>query len=241
MSSAHPPCNFLAVQGSYQSLSLALFKNAKIISSHDTDIFHASTQLVPAIDTMLANASLSLSDLDFIALDAGPGAFTSLRVTISTLNGMSFASGIDLVGVDGLDALALQAHETVNKSQLLVVLLNAYNNDVFYAIHSQKKALTLLEPKGYKKIDQLLLDLQKKHNGKQIVFAGNGALLHKEVIQTACGDNAVILDSPLLSSAEYIGRLGYAQWQKKEGITKKVSPLYLKEHTFKPKYKKTTK
>ena len=97
----------------------------------------ASSLLVPYIKQILEKNSLKISDLDFICADQGPGAFTSLRVTIATINGISFASKIPLIGIDGLDALNQETLSDVmlkkqGVPEILIVLLNAYNNEVYF-------------------------------------------------------------------------------------------------------------
>ena len=60
-------------------------------STHTAHAVRASAQLLPLIDQLLVQHECELSDLDFIALDQGPGAFTSLRVVLTTINGIAFA------------------------------------------------------------------------------------------------------------------------------------------------------
>ena len=93
--------------------------------------------------------------LAFLAVNQGPGAFTSLRVIIASINGLALGDAQKrLIGVDGLDALAQEAHQKYIKDQnaLLVPLLNAYNSEVYYGVYESAGAnVKPVAPKGYKK------------------------------------------------------------------------------------------
>ena len=229
---------FLALQGSYKSLSLALCKGGTIVATLDEPDCKTSARLLPLIDTILTQNSLSLSDVSFIALDHGPGAFTSLRALIVTLNGISYASGIPLVGVDGLDALSRQTVSHAGNGTLMVCLLNAYNKDVFYSISTiDLGKLKLCEEKNYCKIDVLIKKLQDTYPQHQIVLSGNGAELYHEEITQAIGDRAHFTEGmPLVASAQQVAQLGYANFQNKMGVSNKVTPQYLKTQNFKKKF-----
>ncbi|HET6584360.1 MAG TPA: tRNA (adenosine(37)-N6)-threonylcarbamoyltransferase complex dimerization subunit type 1 TsaB, partial [Nannocystaceae bacterium] len=59
----------------------------------------------------LAAAGRSIDDVSLLAVAAGPGAFTGLRIGIATMQGLAFARGLPLVGISALDALAATATE----------------------------------------------------------------------------------------------------------------------------------
>ncbi|MEN9315868.1 MAG: hypothetical protein RIS35_2261 [Pseudomonadota bacterium] len=67
-----------------------------------------SRRLLPMIESLLRENNLAMSDLDAIAFDAGPGAFTSLRIGCGVAQGLGFALSIPLIPVGSLEALAEQ-------------------------------------------------------------------------------------------------------------------------------------
>lgn len=69
---------------------------------------HASVTAV-YIKEMLDECGLAMSDIDAVALSAGPGSYTGLRVGSSTAKGLCFGAGRPLIGVGTLDVLAWQA------------------------------------------------------------------------------------------------------------------------------------
>ena len=66
---------------------------------------HAET-ITPAILSCCESAGLSPRDFDAVAVDAGPGLFTGLRVGIATAKGLAYALGIPILAVDSLELLA---------------------------------------------------------------------------------------------------------------------------------------
>lgn len=230
-------CQFVSIQGTYNKIELALFRAdvcCQVISKIDVK---ASSLLVPLLDSLLQENKITLQDLAFIAVDKGPGAFTSLRVTISTVNGIAFASGVPLIGVSGLDALAHQVSSLVlpdeKRLSLVVCLLNAYNNDVYFLLVSENEPSVM----GCKKIDELLAELAGKFSDYNLWFAGNAAELHQELIKNFFSQEKHHFSHLNLCSAESIGRLAYKQWLVDHKTENQITPLYVKTQVFAVKSK----
>jgi len=65
-----------------------------------------SERLLPAVDRALDEARITLDGLGGIAVSIGPGSFTGLRIGLSTAKGLAYATGLPLVGVPTLEAMA---------------------------------------------------------------------------------------------------------------------------------------
>jgi tRNA threonylcarbamoyladenosine biosynthesis protein TsaB len=65
-----------------------------------------SERLLPAVDRALDEARITLENLGGIAVSIGPGSFTGLRIGLSTAKGLAYATGLPLVGVPTLEAMA---------------------------------------------------------------------------------------------------------------------------------------
>lgn len=228
------PCHFVSIQGTYNQIELALFCDAACIDVVSKNDIKASSHLIPLLDALLQKYNLKLNDLSFIAIDKGPGAFTSLRVTIATVNGLAFASHVPLIGISGLDALAYQVSSLIpqggNRPSMIVCLLNAYNNDVYYLLAPEKESPLI----GCKKIDDLLAELAALFTNYRMWFAGNAVELHRDLIVNSFSgvEQALFPSNLTLCSAESIGTLAYKQWLIDHKTVSQITPLYLKTQVF---------
>ena len=221
---------FISLQGSYSNLELSLFIGSNCIEKIKENNLRASSLLIPKINDLLQNNSLELKDLDFIAVDQGPGAFTSLRVVITIVNALSFAKKIPLIGIDGLDALYNQALDLTDLKNI-VVILNAYNNDVYFAFNKNG----ILE-KGYKKIDKLISELKEQYKDSRIMFVGNACKQHESLISKDLNYSFINLET---ASSEQIAKMALEKWNSNDkDLSYKLKPLYLKSQNFKISSKK---
>jgi tRNA threonylcarbamoyladenosine biosynthesis protein TsaB len=97
----------------------------------------ASATLIPAIHTLLAQAGLRLAELDAIVFGRGPGSFTGLRTACSVAQGLAFGSGVPVLAIDTLLAVAEDAHHREGAQQV-VALLDARMDEVYFAAYARE-------------------------------------------------------------------------------------------------------
>jgi len=218
---------FISIQNTYQTLELGLFGDAALIDIRSTGNQQASKEFIPLLQDLLGHNNQSLRELSCMVVNQGPGPFATLRVVIASVNGISFATNIPLVGIDGLDSFIMQYSDF--SYPYTVVLLNAFNYDVYFALQQPGQPTI----KGCKKIDQLLRELVKTIPCQTIRFLGNATKLYQDRIREQF-NNRVHIPSPLPSSCsiEQIARMGLQKWKKQKGITSQLLPLYLKQYTL---------
>ena len=97
----------LGVETSTMQGGVALVGADRLVSEYllNVEATH-SERLLPAIDRMLCDAGVGLDALSGIAVSIGPGSFTGLRIGLSTVKGLAYATGLPVVGVPTLEALA---------------------------------------------------------------------------------------------------------------------------------------
>ena len=219
---------FLAIQAGYQSYEVGLFSDTACVAAHKQDKSEASKNLIPTIHELLEKHSFSIHDLAFIGINKGPAPFTTLRIIVATINGIAFATNIPLASCTSLEALLHEAHDAAWQSYS-VALLNAYNNDVYFAVQHPKKDLWM----GCMNIESFLKTLKSDVGQNKIRFFGNGVSLFITSIQEIFGEQA-LLQQPffLEASLNTIAYLTRASFEKKE-IIKHIEPFYLKEVAYK--------
>ena len=97
----------LALETSAKSVSTAVVENgAPLAYAYQcTGLTHSRT-LMPMVDAMLKNAELTLGDMDAVAVAAGPGSFTGLRIGIAAVKGLAWVADKPCFGVSTLEAMA---------------------------------------------------------------------------------------------------------------------------------------
>jgi tRNA threonylcarbamoyladenosine biosynthesis protein TsaB len=216
--------SYIAIQNTYDVFEIALFINNELIGKKRENKYNASKLFIPLLDELLKQNNAKISDFDFCAVNCGPGPFSTLRSIIASVNGLHFATNIPLIGIDGLDATFLEFYN--NSYENTVILLNAFNNEVYYLIAHRNQILS----KGYQKIDSFLQKI-KGEIPAPLHFIGNGVTLHQSLIAEKLGDNAVIKEpNPAMCSVEMIGKIGLEKWPLKQGATNFIMPLHLKKH-----------
>ena len=168
--------NILAIDTSTRNLSIAIGKNEKIIKYRNQKLHRPlSSSIMPGISAMLKASGMALSKLDGLAVGLGPGSFTSLRVGLSTIKGLSFALGTPVVGISSLDILAMNVKEEHAK---ICVLCDAKRNLVYSCVYQRTKT-------GLSRLGEYVLadaeDVLKNLKG-DITFLGDGVVLYKDKI-----------------------------------------------------------
>ncbi|MFT3683197.1 MAG: tRNA (adenosine(37)-N6)-threonylcarbamoyltransferase complex dimerization subunit type 1 TsaB [Ferruginibacter sp.] len=132
---------------------------------------HASF-LQPAIKELTAALDISLKDLDAIAVCAGPGSYTGLRVGMASAKGLCYALHKPLIAVNSLEILANAAQAAINeenkKESLICPMIDARRMEVFTALYDasmnvvMEPCAMILEPESFSQQIQ------------QIFFIGSG-------------------------------------------------------------------
>ncbi len=108
-----------------------------------------SEKLLPAIDYVFSELSLSAKDLDYTTLTLGPGTFTGLRLGLSTLKALSLSYGIPIYGIDTLTAYAYPYKSAIES--VLSVLENR-DDEYFYSFFVRGEKLNEIQDKSCEEI-----------------------------------------------------------------------------------------
>ena len=97
----------LAVDTSATAASVAVAEENKLIGefSINTALTHSQT-LMPMVDELLKNTGLSVNNIDAVAVNAGPGSFTGVRIGVAAVKGIAFPKNLPCVSVSTLESMA---------------------------------------------------------------------------------------------------------------------------------------
>lgn len=223
----HKNLAFVTIHSTYSIVSVGLFVGKQLVQSITADHKQACMSLLGNLDQLLTNQQITLNNLDFIAVNQGPGPYTTLRITLTLADGLAFATGIPLVGVDGFMAFIDEIKDP--RYTYTVILQNAFCREVFYAIHNNSANQT---ETGYLSIDSCVEKLETLGN-ETILIAGNGVeLFAQELARITVPEihkTDQLLESPSLES---IGRTAYKNWESGTGLSSNLLPLYLKKPAY---------
>ena len=122
----------LAFETSAKSASVAVVEDGAVLASsyQATGLTHSRT-LMPMAEDLLRNSEQTLAEMDLIAIAAGPGSFTGLRIGIAAAKGLAWAAEKPCCGVSTLESMAMNlAHM---EGALIICAMDARRNQVYNA------------------------------------------------------------------------------------------------------------
>lgn len=170
----------LALESSALAVSVAVCEEEELVaqSFQRTGLTH-STTLMPMVEDLLKNSGLTLGEMDLIAVAAGPGSFTGLRIGVSAAKGLAWAADKPCVACSTLKSMAWQV---VHLDGELCPVMDARRQQVYNArfkVHSghperltEDRAISLAE---------LIEEIKK--SGETQILVGDGARLCYNVFQ----------------------------------------------------------
>ncbi len=173
----------LGIECSAVAASAAIFEDGKPIAHSfvNVKLTHSQT-LMPMIDTVLKNSITSLDDIGYIAVAAGPGSFTGVRIGISAVKGIAAPRNIPCIPVSTLEGMA---HMFTDRDCIVCPVMDARCNQFYNAIFEVKNGeIKRLCPDRALMSEELKAELQnmQSHNSLPIIITGDGSeIFRKEV------------------------------------------------------------
>lgn len=164
----------LGIDSSAISAGCALCDGEKIIAEEFLNTKHTHSQtLLPMVESMLKNAGVSLADVDIIAVTAGPGSFTGLRIGIAAVKGMAMGAEKPCVAVSTLEAIA---YNFTSFEGIVCACMDARCSQVYNALFRVESGrVTRLCDDRAIRCEQLAEELSSIEG--RIILAGDGAEL----------------------------------------------------------------
>lgn len=178
---------------------LAVGKDGKMLAQLvlDVKVTH-SERLLPGLDYLLSQAKMEIADVDLFAVSIGPGSFTGLRVGLSIVKGLSYATGKPIIPVPTLEAFAWNFPFSAYP---VCPFLDARKKELYGALFTWDDH----EPSFRRLIPEAAMDPVKwaekikEKSLDRVIFTGEGALLYRKEIEKALGDRAFFAQGAALS------------------------------------------
>lgn len=170
-----------------------------------------SEMLATLIQKTLTPHGIQATDLKAVAVSAGPGSYTGLRIGVSTAKAICFTTGAYLIGIPTLSGLAHAARDYIMADDLLLTVLPSRRNEVHIAAFGGPGAREMIHPPTSLTFNELSEWLPAVHG---TVYAAGPAA---NDIMGFLPDSAILLDhSHVRPSAEHIGALAKIRLDKED-------------------------
>lgn len=180
-----------------------------------------SAFLQPAIKTLLQQTNYTVKEIEAVAVTAGPGSYTGLRVGMASAKGLCYALKIPLLTINTLEMMALSSiKQSGNKQALYCPMIDARRMEVYTAVYDSNLSSVvsptamIIEANSFKKLLE-----------NPIYFSGSGTFKLKTIIQHS---NAKFLENEIAPQAlAILSNRNYSN--KMYADIAYASPFYLKE------------
>jgi tRNA threonylcarbamoyladenosine biosynthesis protein TsaB len=183
-------------------------------------------RILALTDELLAEAGITLAQLDGIAFGQGPGSFTGLRVSVAVAQGLAAVTGVPLLPVSSLACLAQRAWRE-HRCERGIVCVDAHMGEVYWAEFTVEEGMAGVvgaERLGPPADVAALL-------GEGWYAVGNGFAAHAEALAATARAVARVLPG-LVPSAEDLFLKARRDLAAGRGVAATAArPVYLREHT----------
>ncbi len=139
-----------------------------------------SEKLFDEIDFVIKSAGIKMTDLNCIAVSAGPGSFTGLRIGMSAAKGLAFGSNLPMILVPTFEALAYQISEYLPNETFFSISNNVNVEELYYAKFQVKnnnyifvENLQLKNKKDFQAVDENIINF-----GNSLLNSKSGSVNH---------------------------------------------------------------
>lgn len=187
--------NILAIDTSTLETSVAVVAGTpaapRVLALSESQAHDHSSSVLQRVEQALAAASLALADIGGLAIGAGPGSFTGLRIGMSTAKGLAFATGKPLWAVSSLAALALDVDRLtdIDPDAVVMPLVDARRGEVFAGFYRVAQGVAtplsderVLAPEA---LSEAIAGVAQAARATRILTLGDGLDAYADVLAAA--------------------------------------------------------
>ena len=170
----------LGIDSSGMVATVAVVEDTQMLAEYTINYKKTHSQtLLPMLDEVAKMIELDLNTIDAIAVAAGPGSFTGLRIGSATAKGLGLALKKPLVSVPTLEGIA---YNFCGSEKVICPMMDARRSQVYTGIYEfQGNTLKVLEDQMAVPVEELLEKLNQ--TGREVILAGDGVPVYLELIE----------------------------------------------------------
>lgn len=217
----------VAIDSSGLVASVAIIEDEQLIAEYTVNYKKTHSQtLVPMLEEIVGMVDFNMSQVDAIAVAAGPGSFTGLRIGSATAKGLGLALKKPLVGVPTLEGLAYNLFGT---DKLICPLMDARRDQVYTGVYGfDKGEFIIISQEKAVSICEIIEEINGL--GKEVIFLGDGVQVYGDKLSE--GVSVPYYFAPAHLSRQRAGAIGaLASIYLKKGIVETATehkPSYLR-------------
>lgn len=212
--------NILALDTSTEACSVAVWADGALKERFKLE--RHSEHILPMVHDVLAEAELSLTQLDAIAFGRGPGSFTGLRIAAGVVQGLAFGANLPVVPVSSLAVLA----QGVGVPRVLAAV-DARMHQVYWGAYA-RNAEGLMELVGAEIV--IAPQMVPLVEGEGWVGAGSGWDQYSPILLARLGNRVTEWRKQCYPHAGDVARLGVAGFARGEAVSpEKALPVYIRD------------
>lgn len=216
----------LAFETSAKAASVALFQEDRLLgeSYQNTGLTHSQTLLTMAED-LLKNCGVTVNELTGVAVAAGPGSFTGVRIGVAAAKGLAWGKELPCFGVSTVEAMALGLGV---QDGYVLATMDARRNQVYTALFlAENGVLTRVFEDCAIALTELKARIEKLD--KPIFLVGDGSLLTYDTLQADVPTLVLPPEHKMHQRAVGVGLAALAAISRGEaGDAASLSPNYLR-------------
>lgn len=171
----------LGIESSSLVASVALVTDDLVTAEYTVNHKKTHSQtLLPMLDEVARMVGLDLKELDAIAVSAGPGSFTGLRIGAATAKGLGLALDKPLIHVPTLDAMA---YNLAGASGLICPMMDARRSQVYTGLYRCAAGLEVVKPQFASDVRELADELNRLR--EPVTFLGDGVPVYRGLLEEA--------------------------------------------------------
>ncbi len=209
----------VAIETSTELATVALLHRGQLRSSESSGVQTHSASVLPMLQGLLAEAGITLADVDALAFGCGPGSFTGVRTACGLAQGLAVGAQLKAVPIVTLLAMAEAAREA-GAGDDVVALLDARMGEVYRARYRYDGHWQLVDAPALMRADDAAII-----EGSPAV-CGNGLIAHPEAFAPL---NALPCFPQIVPHARTMASLAAAALERGESVdARDAQPLYLR-------------
>jgi len=220
----------LAIDTVTEACSVALWLDGEI-ATQEAIVFQSHTeQVLPMVQTLLAETETSLSQLDAIVFDRGPGSFTGLRIGAGVTQGLALGLGRPVIPVSSLATLAQGAWRQDQQQQVLACI-DARQAEVYWAGYRlEDGVMRAVTTEQIGSVESIVLP-----SGQTWYGVGTGFGRYPDELAALAGVTWLGTQSQRYPLAQDMFALAIPAWERQDWVQPaEAIPIYLRDNVATP-------